>query len=190
MKPAAPRTTLGCLLLAVTLAASPLLLAQQDVDNVADDTGIDRATERSLLDAIRRLESRDGAYSADLPEQMLSLGLALQQQERHAEAVDIFKRGVHLARINNGLYCLEQIPLLNGEIQSSIALGEYSRVDELQQYLYRVQLRGLDTGKQRAAALLKQAGEKGQTMLSARGVSRALSGIQPSFFWLSKTRLR
>lgn len=157
MKPAAPRTTLACLLLAVTLAASPLLLAQQDGDDSADINGVDRATERSLLDAIRRLESRDGAYSADLPEQMLSLGLALQQQERHVEAVDIFKRGVHLARINNGLYCPEQIPLLNGEIQSSIALGEYGRVDELQQYLYRVQLRGLATGEQRAAALLKQA---------------------------------
>jgi hypothetical protein len=157
MKPAAPRTTLGRLLLAVALAASPVLLAQQDGDSSADAADVDRATEQSLLDAIQRLESRDGAYSADLPEQMLSLGLALQQQQRHLEAVDIFKRGVHLARINNGLYCPEQIPLLNGEIQSSIALGEYGRVDELQQYLYRVQLRGLDTGEQRAAALLKQA---------------------------------
>ena len=156
MKPAARGSTLARLLLAATLAVSPVLLAEED-DASTEDPGVEQATERSLLDAIRRLESRDGAYSADLPEQMLSLGLALQQQERHAEAVDIFKRGVHLARINNGLYCPEQIPLLNGEIQSSIALGEYSRVDELQQYLYRVQLRGLDTGKQRAAALLKQA---------------------------------
>ncbi len=157
MTPVTPGSTLARLLLAVTLVASPVLLAQE-TDPDPEDTGVDRATERSLLDAISRLESRDGAYSAALPEQMLSLGLALQQQERHGEAVDIFKRGVHLARINNGLYCPEQIPLLNGEIRSSIALGEYARVDELQEYLYRVQLRSHASGEQRAAALLQQAG--------------------------------
>ena len=157
MTPVTPGSTLARLLLAVTLAASPVLLAQE-TDPDPGDTGVDRATERSLLDAISRLESRDGAYSAALPEQMLSLGLALQQQERHGEAVDIFKRGVHLARINNGLYCPDQIPLLNGEIRSSIALGEYARVDELQEYLYRVQLRSHASGEQRAAALLQQAG--------------------------------
>ena len=157
MKPVAFGSALGRLLLAATLVSSPVLLADEN-DSVAQDSGAGQATEQSLLDAIRRLESRDGAYSADLPEQMLSLGLALQQQERHSEAVDIFKRGVHLARINNGLYCPEQIPLLNGEIRSSIALGEYTRVDELQQYLYRVQVRGTAGGEQRAEALLQQAG--------------------------------
>jgi hypothetical protein len=156
MKPVASGSALGRLLLAATLVSSPVLLADEN-DSVAQDPGAGQATEQSLLEAIRRLESRDGAYSADLPEQMLSLGLALQQQERHGEAVDIFKRGVHLARINNGLYCPEQIPLLNGEIRSSIALGEYARVDELQEYLYRVQTRGMASGEQRAAALLQQA---------------------------------
>jgi len=157
MNPLARGSTLASLLLAATLAASPVLLAGEDAAGT-ENPGVGQATEQSLLDAIRRLESRDGAYSADLPEQMLSLGLALQQQERHNEAVDIFKRGVHLARINNGLYCPEQIPLLNGEIRSSIALGDYTRVDELQQYLYRVQVRGMTGGEQRAEALMQQAG--------------------------------
>ncbi|MEE4147026.1 MAG: hypothetical protein V2I26_19630, partial [Halieaceae bacterium] len=139
MNPVTPGSILAPLLLAVTLAASPALPAREN-DPAGDSDVVERATEQSLLDAISRLESRDGAYSADLPEHMLSLGLALQQQERHGEAVDVFKRGVHLARINNGLYCPEQIPLLNGEIRSSIALGEYARVDDLQQYLYRVQV--------------------------------------------------
>ncbi|MEE4146576.1 MAG: hypothetical protein V2I26_17360 [Halieaceae bacterium] len=157
MRPVIPGSTLGRLLLALTLATSPALWAEGYDTTDWNDTVVDEQTEQSLLDAISRLESRDGAYSADLPEHMLSLGLALQQQERHGEAVDVFKRGVHLARINNGLYCPEQIPLLNGEIRSSIALGEYARVDDLQQYLYRVQVRGQASGEQRAAALLQQA---------------------------------
>ena len=80
----------------MTLAISPLLLADES-DASGETPEVDQLTEQSLLDAISRLESRDGAYSPDLPEQMLSLGLALQQQERHSEAVAIFKRGVHLA---------------------------------------------------------------------------------------------
>ena len=155
--PLAPAAPLRRLLAAVTLACSPALAAQE-VDLTGGVQQLeDRTAEKSLLEAIKQIESREGAYSADLPEQMLSLGLALQQQDRHGEAAAIFKRGVHLARINNGLYCQEQVPLLQGEIRSSIALGEYARVDELQQYLYRVEVRGLDRGEDRAAALVRQA---------------------------------
>ncbi|MDH4040598.1 MAG: energy transducer TonB [Gammaproteobacteria bacterium] len=152
-----------CLLLAVTLADCHAVAAQPGLETKEFDLtgGVEqldnRDAEKSLLEAIGQIESRDGAYAADLPEQMLSLGLALQQQDRHGEAVDVFKRGVHLARINQGLYCTEQIPLLQGEITSSIALGQYARVDELQQYLYRVEMRGMGSGEDRAAALVKQA---------------------------------
>jgi hypothetical protein len=154
---AAPAALLRPLLAVAALACSPALPAQEvDLTGGVEQLG-DRTAEKSLLDAIKQIESRDGAYAAGLAEQMLSLGLALQQQDRHVEAVDVFKRGVHLARINNGLYCPEQVPLLQGEIRSSIALGEYARVDELQQYLYRVEMRGMDSGEKRAEALIKQA---------------------------------
>ena len=157
MSPFTPEGILRHLLLALVLASGQALSAEEfDLTGGIPGFG-DRSTEKSLLDEISRIESRDGAYSADLPEQMLSLGLALQQQDRHGEAIEVFKRGVHLARINNGLYCAEQVPLLEGEIKSSIALGEYARVDELQGYMYRVQLRGLEGGDDRAAALIKQA---------------------------------
>jgi hypothetical protein len=113
--------------------------------------------ELSFLGAISNIESAQGAYSAELPEQMLSLGLSLQRQQRHSEAVDVFKRGVHLARINNGLYSAEQIPLLQGQVKSLIAMGEYAEADERQHYLYKVQLRSLGSGIQRAVALMQQA---------------------------------
>ncbi len=163
-------------LLALVLACGVPAAAQDAGDAVGDDATTD--TERAMRDAIDRIESRQGAYGAGLPEQMLSLGLALQQQERHGEAVALFKRGVHLARINNGLYCTEQIPLLQGEIQSAIALGNYSRVDELQEYLYRVQVRSLASGEERANALLQQATwqfNAYQLGLGTRGPDRLLT---------------
>lgn len=117
----------------------------------------ERAAEQSLQEAISALESSQGAYGPDLSEQMLSLGLALQQQQRHLEAVSTFKRGVHLARVNSGLYCPDQIPLLQGQVRSHIALGQYAEADDLQQYLYRVELRALESGEERANALVQQA---------------------------------
>lgn len=146
-----------CLLLVLALAGGPAMASKDfDLSGGVAPFG-DRKAEKSLLDSISRIESQSGAYAADLPEQMLSLGLALQQQDRHGEAITAFKRGVHLARINNGLYCPEQVPLLQGEITSSLALGQYARADELQKYLYRVQVRGMTGGEERAAALMQQA---------------------------------
>lgn len=155
-------TTVWCALIIIAALLLGLPLQAED-DSPPSDTASDTLTAdnaagvRSIRDAIEELESRDGAYAAGLPEQMLSLGLALQQQERHEDALGIFKRGVHLARINDGLKSLRQVPLLEGQIKSAVALGQYSLADELQQTLYRVQVRDLAAGEQRAAIMLQQA---------------------------------
>ena len=57
-----------------------------------------QADERALRQAIAALEASDGAYAPGLAQPLLSLGLALQTQDRHAEAVQLFRRGAHLAR--------------------------------------------------------------------------------------------
>lgn len=156
-----PRSILKALLLWSALL-SPALAEKLEMlpGEYKDETWqseAERTAEQSLRRAIEQLEARQGAYGSDLPEQMLSLGLTLQQQQRHLEAVNTFKRGVHLARINSGLYCPDQIPLLQGEVKSHIALGQYAEADELQQYLYRVQLRSMEVGEARANALIEQA---------------------------------
>ena len=144
------------LLLPVILAISPCLPAQQETA-APHDADAALAREQGFMNAISSIESSEGAYASALSEQMLSLGLSLQQEQRHSDAVAAFKRGVHLARVNNGLYCAEQIPLLEAQIRSHVALGQYAEADERQSYLYRVQLRSLDSGTERASALLQQA---------------------------------
>lgn len=108
-------------------------------------------------EVIRELESREGAYGAALPESLLSLGLLLQNRGRHEDALALFKRGVHLVRINQGLDSAAQIPLLRGQIQSHIASGEYELADERQEYLYRVQTHNFKTGAELTAAYLQHA---------------------------------
>lgn len=116
----------------------------------------DSADVAAFRQAIDRTEAQ-GAYAETLSEQLLGLGLALQQQDRHAEAIEVFKRGVHVARINNGLYAGEQIPLLQSEIVSHIATENYLEADERQAYLYRVQQRSMTLGEERTMALMQQA---------------------------------
>jgi hypothetical protein len=106
---------------------------------------------------VREIESKYGAYGTPLSEHLLSLGRALQRDNRHIEAVTVFKRGIHLSRINEGLYSGQQIPLISGEIASHVALGQLSEADDRQKYLYSVQIRTLDSGDIRAQALMQQA---------------------------------
>jgi tetratricopeptide (TPR) repeat protein len=141
------------LLLALLAGTAPLWAASEPLDSARDL----EQSERSYRDAIRAIETSHGAYGADLPEQILSLGHTLQNQGRHREAVELFKRGVHLSRINDGLYSPQQLPLLQGQIASHIALGQYADADERQHYMYRVQVRSMEQGELRAQALMQQA---------------------------------
>ena len=137
---------------------SPGLSAQESPEAAAAAESI--PDSRDVLfyrNAIAEVESSEGAYAQGLQEQLLSLGLSLQQQGRHDEAIAVLKRGVHLARINDGLYSIDQIPLLQTEIASHMASGQFVVADERQMYLYRVQQRGLDRGEVRAQALMQQA---------------------------------
>ena len=113
--------------------------------------------ERAYQNAIEEIESSQGAYAGGLSESLYSLALSLQSQGRHAEAIKLFRRGVHLTRINEGLYCPQQIPLLQGEIASHIAAQNYALADERQHYLYRVQMRSLGSGDALTDALMQQA---------------------------------
>jgi hypothetical protein len=107
---------------------------------------------------IADLESREGPYAPGLAEQLLGLGVALQEQGLHGEAVKVFKRGVHLSRINTGLYSSDQIPLLQRQISSHIANREYEAADERQYYLYRVQRKLYQPGApQLSSAMLQRA---------------------------------
>ena len=142
-----------CLLLAL-VACSPALWANQEARDIASNLA---QQEQSYRSAIAAIESDHGAYGAGLSEQILGLGRALQNQGRHQEALELLKRGVHLARINDGLYSPQQLPLLQAEITSQIALGQYAEADERQHYMYKVQVRSMASGEQRAQALMQQA---------------------------------
>ena len=105
---------------------------------------------------IESMETSGGAFAPGLTEQLLGLGLNLQALDRHAEAAKVLKRGVHVSRVQSGLYAADQIPLLRAEIRSLIALGMFDEVDEHQRYLARVESEALTGTPASIAALIDQ----------------------------------
>lgn len=129
----------------------------QDVQPATPEIATDNEQLNVIRRAVETTESDRGAYAAELPEQLLSMGLALQREGRHTDAVSAFKRGSHLTRINSGLYSVEQIPFLEREITSYLALGKFAAADKGQSRLYLVQKRSLVNSEYLADALMQQA---------------------------------
>ena len=165
------------LLTLIFIGAAPLIsVAQNPSDGPAEAEGapivIDMAapleperappppTEPSALGVYRSyiesMETNGGAFAPGLMEQLLGLGLNLQALDRHAEAAKVLKRGVHVSRVQSGLYAADQIPLLRAEIRSLIALGRFDEVDEHQRYLARVESEALTGTPASIAALINQ----------------------------------
>lgn len=105
---------------------------------------------------IQSMETSGGAFASGLTEQLLGLGLNLQALDRHVEAAAVLKRGVHVSRVQSGLYSADQIPLLKAEIRSLTALQRFDEVDEHQRYLARVESEALEGSAASIAALLDQ----------------------------------
>jgi len=166
----------GLLLTLLSAGATPLDTAAQTAASSAEEAAapivIDMAapleperpdpppTEPSALGVYRNyiasMESSAGAFAPGLTEQLLGLGLNLQALDRHGEAVEVLKRGVHVSRVQSGLYAADQIPLLRAEIRSLSALGRFNEVDERQRYLARVEADALAGTAASISALLDQ----------------------------------
>lgn len=76
------------------------------------------------------LESRYGAYHADLSEAALGLGVAQQLEGNHEEAVSSLQRAVQVNRVNYGLYHVGKIPMIERLIDSYVAMEDWEAADD------------------------------------------------------------
>lgn len=84
---------------------------------------------------IEELESKEGAYGPGLSQELLALGTFYQQNNKHVEAINSFKRSLHLKRINEGLYTKAQIPIVELLINSFAEKKQWRSVDNRFKYL-------------------------------------------------------
>jgi len=148
---------LRTLLLAVLFDGLIIEARAQESTEPQQATVTESAEITSFQNALAELESANGAYAEALPEQLFSLGLTLQQADRHEEAIATFKRGIHLTRINQGLFSIEQIPFILAEINSNLITGKLEEADQRHAYLLKVQQHSLPIGESLTLALMQQA---------------------------------
>ena len=111
------------------LALSSTSFAQSD----AAASSIDE-----LLDQARVVESRDGENSPSLIALYTELGLRYQDKDEPAHAAAATQRALEILRVNEGLYTLDQAPLVRQLIHNALALGDRDAAWELEQGLLRL----------------------------------------------------
>ncbi|WP_199611027.1 energy transducer TonB [Flocculibacter collagenilyticus] len=84
--------------------------------------------------AIEALEDQVGYYGDGIAQQLVSLGLAYQHKNRHAQANKIFGRAMHLTRIHEGLYNITQLQIIDHMIYSLAAQKKWEEVNNKYQY--------------------------------------------------------
>jgi tetratricopeptide (TPR) repeat protein len=107
---------------------------------------------------VQRLETDGGAYDPQLGEQLLSLGLVYQAQEQHEDAVKALKRAMYIKRVNDGLYDMAQVPILNEIIESNIASQNWEDLDQAYEQLLFIHRRNFEPGDPRFLPILDQVG--------------------------------
>ncbi|WP_317933450.1 hypothetical protein [Halioxenophilus sp. WMMB6] len=94
------------------------------------------STNDDVYDEISRIESEQGAYGAELSEHLMALATNYQEHGRHEDAVEAYKRAIHVQRINEGLYNLNQVPMIEHLIDSQIAMGDWEEATKRYAHLF------------------------------------------------------
>lgn len=127
--------------------SAPVDLSQWLVANrsAASESGgiTDASFVESVEDSIKRheqllqeIELNEGPFSAQLPQQLLSLGAALQASGDLEQAQKYFDQAMHVTRVNHGLFSDAQIPFVKYGIDNQLRQGNLLAADEQQRYLF------------------------------------------------------
>lgn len=125
------------------LAAAGSLAHDADVVDMAAFEPV--ADVEAYQRRLQQLQAGAAPYAAELAETTLALGLALQQQGRHDEALDALAQSRQILRVNEGLNSLGQARVLQAMIDSSVALQDFVQADALHEALYRLRLQAHGT---------------------------------------------
>jgi tetratricopeptide (TPR) repeat protein len=111
-----------------------------------------------LLTRIEAEEARNGQFSPNLIELLGALGLAYQEYGEHELARAILDRVLYLQRFNEGLFNLDQAPILERLIDSELALGRADSAGEAEARLLELVRRNPDD--LRGVPILRDAAER------------------------------
>ena len=128
-----------------------------------------------LLTSIAEEEARNGPYSANLVEPLTALGLAYQENGEDVLALAVLDRALYLKRVNEGLFGMDQAPLLQRLIDSELAIGRVDSAEDLRGKLLELARRNRQD--ERGAAIFREAAE----LEADRYETYLREGLPPTF---------
>ena len=108
---------------------------------VIPDTAQLRRTVEQYVDTIEELQRSHGIFHDRIGEELIGLGLAYKNLGQYRQAIDAFKRSLHINRINQGLHNPNQLALLELLIETNSAVSDWEALDQNYHYLYWVNRR-------------------------------------------------
>ena len=85
---------------------------------------------------IAELEAAEGPHAGELVELRSSLGLLHQQAGNHGQAVAALQDALQSIRVNEGLYSMSQVPIVEAIIDSNVALSARDELRRNYEYLF------------------------------------------------------
>jgi len=79
---------------------------------------------------ISELEKTEDSFSPSLGEEYLSYGLLLRRAGRIDEAREMVVDALHIAKVNDGVYAIEQRPMLRALFEINLLLGNSEELEE------------------------------------------------------------
>jgi len=137
-------------------------------------------TTSKLQAAIDREQSQNGPRSRALIDLYMSLGLTNQEHGAQALAVDAFQLALQAKRANDGLYTLDQAPMLDLLRTNEAAVGDFEAAGRLQTTLLR--LARANPADPRSVAIWHESGDR-----ELAAYERYLAGGRPGTVTVSVT---
>jgi tetratricopeptide (TPR) repeat protein len=96
------------------------------------------------MERVQELESDNGAYNNDLVEELIGLGKAYYGMGNYQEALGLYNRALHINRVNEGLYNINQLSIIEMIIEANTALKDYQNLSDNFGYLLWVYNRNFE----------------------------------------------
>ena len=109
-----------------------------------------------LLQQLWLTEGQLGAYAPELVPELRNLAASLFADGQYPDAIDTYRRAIHLLRVNNGLYTYGQTSMVEQLIEAYIEMGDYVAADDQHEYLFRVRRESLSPTDPEMLAAVEQ----------------------------------
>ena len=147
------------LAMAVDHPAYPIIDTRARPDRSAGDRDLKQFQTRQLALYRERIAARESLYNTYDPvigESLTGLGKIQEKLGQYGEALDSYRRAMHIERVNNGIYSLSQEPMLRGMVSIHETLEDFDSAAQAYDRLQNLYVRNYGEDSPKLISLLKE----------------------------------